>query len=115
MSAHGCWGKPEQDALISPDALPARSILLSGSRAVEMAAVICPICTRENCRLAVPRCCGEDFPAIADARQFVICASPCALPPKARTVRRGRSVFSGGREKGEATSNPEGRQGKDKE
>src|SRR5215471_18274601 len=100
---------PVQDAVTSPEADPAISILFSGRPAVEMASAICPICIRSSCTLAVPLR-GGGFLAPEGMLQFVIWSSPCALPPNTRVENRGNAIFSGVMEKGKAASTPEARQ-----
>src|SRR5260370_27260306 len=73
------FGVPAQLLLISPDTLPARSTLLSGSRALETAVASGPICRRGNRRLSAPFCAGDLF--LARALQFFCCKSPLGLPP----------------------------------
>src|SRR5215813_13159591 len=104
------FSAPVQLVLMSPEALPARSTLFNGRRALETAAATSPICTRESCRLRIPFWGDGRLPP---AFQFAICRSPCALPLKIRAVNLGSVSFSGVRVKVDETSTPEACSGKD--
>src|SRR5260370_36569917 len=88
------FGVPAQLLCHPPDALPPRSTLLSGSRALETAVASTPICRRENCRFGKALRAGDFSPA--REVQFCICDSRWATPPKNRGGRRGKGTFSGG-------------------
>ena len=105
MVATAFFGLPVHVALISPEAAPARSILLSCKRDVEIAEASCPICNRESCRFAVPLEPGRF--SFCAAFQFKICISPWRLPPQIRANRCARDILSGVTANVEAPSRPE--------